>query len=337
MKSKMYLVLFFLFFLALVAQISGEDKLRVGIIGLDTSHSIAFAKLLNDPDAPPDLANCRVVAAYPHGSADIESSVSRIPRYTEEIQELGVEIVDSIQTLLEKVDVVLLETNDGRPHLQQALQVFKAGKRVFIDKPVAGSLTDTVAVFLAADKYGIPTFSLSSLFYIGGAKEVLDGQGGSVVGATTFSPSSLEKTHPDLFWYGIHGVQALFRIMGSGCDTVTRVHSPGTDVVVGKWKDGRIGSFRGIREGQRGYGGTVFGSEAITELGSYQGYRPLLVDIVHYFRTGEIPVTPEETLEVYAFMEAADESKRQGGRPVSISDVLEKAREKAEETISRLD
>ena len=139
-----------------------EKPLRVGIIGLDTSHAPAFAKVLNNPKAGPEVANCRVVAAYPKGSPDIESSVSRVPMYTKQLREMGVEIVDSIDALLEKVDVVLLETNDGRPHLKQAIPVFKAGKPMFIDKPIAGSLTDAVAIFELGRYYKTPLFSSST-------------------------------------------------------------------------------------------------------------------------------------------------------------------------------
>jgi predicted dehydrogenase len=123
---------------------------RVGIIGLDTSHSVAFTKSLNAADALPELKGYKVVAAYPRGSADIESSVKRIAGYTEDVKKLNVEITNSIKDLLKKVDVVLLETNDGRPHLEQALMVLQAGKPMFIDKPVAGSLKDTIAIYEAA-------------------------------------------------------------------------------------------------------------------------------------------------------------------------------------------
>ncbi len=287
-------------------------KLRAGIIGLDTSHCIAFTESLNDRNALPDVANCRVVAAYPKGSPDIESSVSRIPKYTAQIREMGVEIVDSIDELLSKVDVVLLETNDGRPHRQQALAVLKAGKPLFIDKPLAGSRADAVIIFEAAKGYGVPVFSSSSLRYMASAQEIRAGKIGNVLGADVYSPATIEKTHPDLFWYGIHGVELLFTVMGPGCESVVRIHTDGTDLVVGTWKDGRIGTFRGIRQGRSGYGGTAFGSEANLSIGPYKGYRPLLVEIVKFFRTGVAPIDPAETLEIYAFMEAADESKRRG-------------------------
>jgi predicted dehydrogenase len=307
-------------------QPGGAASGRVGIIGLDTSHSVAFTKLLNAPDAGADLGGYRVVAAYPKGSPDIESSVRRVPGYTEEVTKLGVQIVASIPELLTKVDVVLLETNDGRPHLEQAMLVLKAGKRLFIDKPVAASLADVVAIYEAATRYKVPVFSSSSLRYMASAQAVVGGKVGKVLGADAYSPAHLEKTHPDLFWYGIHGVETLYTVMGRGCKSVVRVHTGDTDVVVGTWADGRVGTFRGTRSGKSEYGGTAFGENGTAALGPYDGYQPLLVQITRFFGTGVPPVPPEETLEIYAFMEAADESKRQGGVPVTLERVLAGAR-----------
>ena len=299
---------------------------RVGIIGLDTSHAIAFTKSLNAENASPDFGGYRVVAAYPQGSRDIKSSVDRVPGYIEEVKKLGVEIVDTIPDLLKKVDVVLLETNDGRPHLEQAIPVFKAGKTVFIDKPIAGTLTDAFAIFQAAKDYKVPVFSSSSLRYMSNMDDIVKNQSaGKVLGACSFSPCALEPTHPDLFWYGIHGVEALFTVMGTGCQTVSRVHTPDTDVVAGVWEGNRIGTFRGLRSGKTGYGGYVFGDKGIKTLGDYNGYDPLLKEIVKFFQTGISPVTPEETLEIFTFMEAADESKRRGGASVSMAEVAQKA------------
>ena len=312
------------------------DVIRIGIIGLDTSHAIAFTKLLNAEDPPEALSGCRVVVAYPHGSPDIESSKSRIPQYTEDIKRLGVEIVDSIDDLIAQVDAVLLETNDGRPHLEQVIPVLKAGKRVFVDKPVAGSLTDAMAIYAAAKKFDVPIFSSSSLRWMTGAQEARNGEHGDIVGCDTYSPCSLEPTHPDLFWYGIHGVEGLFTVMGTGCQTVQRTSLDNVDVVVGTWEGGRIGTFRGLREGKRGYGGVAYGTKSVATLGPHVGYGPLLERVVHYFRTGEVPVTPEETLEIYAFMEAADESKRQQGAAVKIDGVMKTAREAAVERLAKL-
>ena len=313
-----------------------NEQLKVGIIGLDTSHVVAFTKVMNDPAAKPDVAGCRVVAAYPKGSPDIEVSVSRVPGFTAELKKMGVEIVPSIDALLERVDVVLLETNDGRPHLEQVLPVFKAGKTVFIDKPLAGSLADVIAIFQAAEHYDVPIFSSSSLRYAGGAQEVRQGSLGKLTGCDAYSPCKLEPTHPDLFWYGIHGVELLYTAMGTGCVTVSRASTPQTDFVTGVWSDGRIGTYRGLREGKLGYGGTAFGAKGQQPIGPYNGYRPLLVEIVQFFRTGESPVAAEETIELYAFMAAADESKRQGGAPVALQPILERAGKDAQQRLKEL-
>jgi predicted dehydrogenase len=242
---------------------------------------------------------------------------------------MGVEMVDSIAALLERVDVVLLETVDGRPHLEQALPVIAARKPLFVDKPAAGTLADVVALYDAAARTGTPIFSSSSLRYMAAAQRARAGELGAVQGAEAYSPCPIEPGHPDLFWYGIHGVETLFTAMGPGCERVVRVHTPGADLVVGTWTDGRIGTFRGIRAGKRGYGGTVYTAKAIAPLGPYEGYRGLVVEIVRFFRTREAPVSPQETLEIYAFMEAADESKRRGGAAVSLREVLERARRTA--------
>ncbi|WP_449049291.1 Gfo/Idh/MocA family protein [Parapedobacter sp.] len=296
---------------------------RVGIIGLDTSHSVAFTKELNASTSDEKLKGYRVVAAYPYGSRTIESSAKRIPGYIDDVKKHGVAIVDSIEALLAQVDVVLLETNDGRLHLEQVLQVFKAGKRVFIDKPIAASLSDTKAIFDAAKQYGIPTFSSSSLRYVENIPALASGKLiGNITGADAFAPATLEPTHPDLFWYGIHGVEMLYALLGTGCKEVRRMYSDGTDIVVGTWTDGRVGVFRGIREGKGGFGGMAYGTKGQQTIGEYKGYLPLLYHIVDFFNSGIVPVSPEETTELVAFMEAADESKRRGGVAVNVAGLL---------------
>ncbi len=299
---------------------------RIGIIGLDTSHSVAFTKTFNDANAAPEYGGYKVVAAYPKGSNDIESSVKRIPGYIEDVKKLGVTIVDSIKELLRDVDVVLLETNDGRLHLEQAIPVFKAGKTVFIDKPIAAFLPDVLSIFEAAKKYKVPVFSASSLRYAPTVQAIARGKAGNILGADVFSPAHLEKTHMDFSWYGIHGVEMLFTLMGTGCKSVSRTHSADADVVVGLWDDDRIGTFRGIRYKKLGYGGNVYGDKSIEPLDGEGGYNPLLVEVVKFFQTGQAPVSPEETTAIFAFMEAADESKRQGGKMITLESVMEKAR-----------
>jgi hypothetical protein len=310
----------------------GDDKppLKAGIIGLDTSHVVAFTQVLNNPKAKGVLSRVRIVAAYPGGSADIPESKNRVEGFTKTLRDkYQVEIVDSIDELLKKVDVVFLESVDGRPHLEQVKPVFQAKKPVFIDKPIAGSLADAIEIFRLAKESGTPCFSSSSLRFSAGIQAARnDPKLGDVLGCDAYGPCSLESHHPDLFWYGIHGVETLFTIMGPGCVSVTRVQTKNGEFVTGQWKDGRVGTFRGIRGGKADYGALVFGSKGIGPSGGYGGYEPLVVEICKFLESGKPPVSAEETLEIYAFMEAADESKRQGGKPVALESVLTKAKVK---------
>ncbi len=303
-----------------VAGAGGE--IRLGIIGLDTSHVVAFTRILNDPKAKGHVPGAKVVAAFKGGSPDIESSASRVDKFTEQLEkEFQVKICATIEEMCAQVDAVLLESVDGRPHLAQARPVIKAKKPLFIDKPMAGSLRDAIEIFKLAEKAKVPVFSSSSLRFGTKVQQVRAGAIGRVLSAETSSPASLEKSHPDLFWYGIHGVESLFTVMGTGCETVTRgTTAEGKIEVVGIWAGNRKGVFRESAK----YGGKAVGEKGEMEVGAYDGYAPLVVEIVKFFQTGKPPVAKEETLEILAFMEAADESKRQGGKPVSVKDVLKK-------------
>ena len=307
-----------------------DTPLRAGMIGLDTSHVVAFTGLLNDPaTAKGILGTVKVTAAFAGGSKDIPSSIDRVPGYTATLRDKhGVKIYDSIEAMMPEVDVVFLESVDGRPHLDQIRPVLTAKKPVFVDKPVAGSLADAILIYDLAEKAGVPIFSSSSLRYSKSTTGAVNNTAvGDVLGAVAFSPCSLEEHHPDLFWYGVHGVESLFTIMGTGCKSVVRIHTPDFDVVTGTWADGRIGTFRGIRKGKADYGTLVFGSKSIYNGSGYSGYQPLVEKICQFFQDHKPPVSAKETIEMFAFMEAADESKRRGGAPVAIAEVMAKAAE----------
>ncbi len=334
MKRLLLLASSLLVLLAIIQNMEAQESkpIRAGIIGLDTSHAIAFTTSLNkgskNPDDQGKLAGVVMVAAYPPGSRDIESSTKRVPEYIEKVKEMGVEIVDSIDMLLKKVDVVFLESNDGRVHLEQLKPILAAHKPVFIDKPIAGNLADTIRILDAVKKANVPCFCSSSLRYGKLTQQVRNGSIGKVKSAETYSPASLEPTHVDLYWYGVHGCEMLFTAMGTGCVSAKRgTTSDGKIEVVGKWDNGRIGTYRESNMTDRkGYGGKAIGEKGESEMERSAGYDVLLVEIVKMFRGGPVPVSADETLELYAFMEAADESKRRGGAEVTLKEVIEKAR-----------
>jgi len=301
--------------------------IRVGMIGLDTSHVPAFTKIFNKENAEGNFAKLKIVAGYP-GGTDIPASRDRVAGFTEQIREMGVEIVQTIPELLERVDVVLLESVDGRIHLEEAVPVILAGKPLFIDKPAAGSLADTIAIYDLAKKHGVPIFSSSSLRYSPSIQELLTDESlGEIVGAVTWGPCSYQSGIPDLFFYGVHGVEMLYALMGTGCETVTRLDSRDADVVSGRWSDGRIGTYRGIRKHAAPFGAIAFGTKAVKPAERTAGYQELCEQIAEFFVSGKSPVDAETTIELFAFMEASDESKRLGGQPVSIPASIAAARE----------
>ncbi len=320
-------------------QPASATAIRVGLIGLDTSHAGAFTQLLNDESRADHVPGARVVAAFKGGSPDVEASANRIEKFTAEIRDKWkIEIVPTIEELINKVDAVIILSVDGRKHLEQARPVLDARKRLFVDKPFAASTRDALDMVRLAREHNTILFSSSSLRFNDDVVAIkADPRVSEVKGAITWGPATLEPHHPDLFWYGIHAVEMLFTYMGPGCERVTRVHTAGADLASCTWKDGRIGTVRGMRDGASAYGQVVFGPKAVVTApaaatASAQGtngnppkrssYYGLVSAMVEFFRTGKAPVPLQETLEIMAFMEAADLSKARNGAAVPISEVL---------------
>ena len=314
------------------AALLNAAELRIGIISCDTSHCTAFAEAFNNAQGKSYVPGGKIVAAFKGGSPDVQSSASRVEGIAKALREkYGVRIYDTIEELCANVDAVLLESVDGRPHLAQVKPVLAAHKPVFVDKPCAGSLADAIEIFRLAKEAGVPIFSSSSLRFAKDTQAVHRGAIGKVSYAETTSPLELESHHPELFWYGVHGVESLFTVMGTGCETVKRgVGTNGLVIVTGTWSGGRTGIYR--EEKQQNYNanyhGIAKGEKGEAKVGSFDGYAPLDEAIMKFFQTGVAPVAPEETIEIMAFMEAAQASKDANGATIKIAEVMARAKKK---------
>lgn len=288
--------------------------LKLGIIGTDTSHASAFATLLNGGKIP----GAKIVAAYKGGSADVESSRTRVDKYADELKsKWGVEIVNDIPALASKVDAILLLSVDGRAHLPQFKAALAAKKPVFIDKPLASTLADAREIDRLAKEAHVPWFSASSLRY---SEIVSSVEGPGILGVTTWGPGPFEEHHQlDLSWYAIHPVEILFTLMGPGCEEVTRISGADSDEITCKWKDGRLGTVRALRP-YGTYGAVVFRKDGVVESPAKPrtDYEGLVREIVKFFETGKPPVDNANTLEIFAFMDAAQRSKEAGGKPEKL-------------------
>lgn len=294
------------------------NELKIGMIGLDTSHVVAFTKLLNDPDNEHHVPGGKVVVAYPGGSPDFELSRSRVEEYTKELRDTyDVNIVDSPEAVAEQSDAILLESVDGRVHLEQFKKIVPYRKPTFIDKPFAVSSADAEAMVQLAKEANIPLMSSSALRYAASLTRALDDhEKGTVFGVDCYGPMAIEPTQPGLFWYGIHTVEMLFATFGKGCRRVTTTTNEDHDLVVGVWEDGRVGTIRGNRKGNSAFGALVHrekGTQFVDVTADDKPfYASMLEQIIPMFKTGNAPIDLEETLQIVRFIEAANESRETG-------------------------
>jgi hypothetical protein len=327
------------------AVFAGEE-MRIGIIGCDTSHAVAFTANLNNPQAKDHVPGGRIVAAFKGGSPDIPSSANRVEEYAKTLQEkYGVKLYDSIEDMCRNVDAICLESVDGRPHLEQFKGILRAQKRggvtrgaeaqlrgsslvsrpkpVFIDKPMGGSLKDVLEIFRLARESQTPVFSSSSLRFAADTQAVRNGSAGRVSLVEAYGPCELERHHPDLFWYGVHGVEALFTILGPDCLSVERGKTAdGKIEATGYWSGGRKGIFRE----SAGFHGQSVGDKGTVASCSFDGYVPLVKAIIEFFQTRVPPVGSRDTIKIFAFMEGADLSKKNGNVAVNLDDVVKAAK-----------
>lgn len=297
--------------------------LKLGVIGLDTSHVEALAATFNDPASPHAIPGTRITTAFPGGSPDFPLSWDRLPRYTELFRDrYEVTLVESPRAVAEAVDAVLLTSVDGRVHLRQFSDFADLRRPTFIDKPFAVTNADARALAALARQRGAPLFSSSNLRFAAGLRTALaDASGGAILGADFSGPMPLQPTQPGYFWYGIHTVEMLYAALGPGCVAVNVVASPGHDVIVGRWRDGRLGIARGHLTGSQRFCGTLHRERTEQWLDASTGTPAAhtLARAIHdFFRGAPAPVSLDETVELIAFLTAANESRARGGAEVEL-------------------
>lgn len=296
---------------------SNPSTLIIGMIGLDTSHCTAFTKLLNEPDNEYHVSGGKVTYAYPGGSPDFEMSYSGLERFTNTLRdEYGLQLLDSPEEVAERSDAILLTSVDGRIHLEQFRKIAPYRKPVFIDKPFAVSTGDAIEMTRLAAEYGVPLLSASSLRYEQGLVDALSAEPTDIIGADCYGPMELQPTQPGLFWYGIHSAEMLYRILGRGCVQVTASTSDSHELVVGVWEDGRIGTIRGNRQGNKTFGAVIHRTKKSEFVDGDKHPKPKYAGLVEaamaLFQSGIPSIDPQETIEIIRFLEAANESRATG-------------------------
>ncbi|QGQ94223.1 gfo/Idh/MocA family oxidoreductase [Paenibacillus psychroresistens] len=293
-------------------------NLRIGLIGLDTSHVTAFADILHNEDHPFHIPGARITIAYSSVSDDFEMSYARVAGFTEQLQnEYRVQVVASPEEVVEASDMILLESVDGRVHYEQFKRIAAYGKPVFIDKPLALSYQEAKAILDLAAHHQLPVMSCSALRYSQALIDAIaDKENGEIFGMDCSGPMAIQPTQPGLFWYGIHMVEMLYAGLGEGCKQVTAVSNEDGDFIVGEWLDGRVGTLRGNRLGNNKFGALLHRQQGTQFLDVSSHPKPyysgMLEEILAMYRNKISPIDPAEMLEIIRFMEASNESRATG-------------------------
>ena len=340
-----------------VGSASAEDPVRVGILGFDNYQAVEYVAFFNNPKAEGDLDGLLVTAAYPVLSEDYPQSKELTERWKEQMLRWyqkpdspqgtapPIKIVNSTEELLKNCDVVMIWSLDGRLHLQQATEVLKAGKRLFIGRPLAHNVEDAVAIYKLADELGVPVWSCSQHRYSPGFIGMRNHpEVGKVLGCDVYGGYDTKAAEADLFIRPIHSIETMYTIMGPGCVKVSCTSTPSTESYTCVWEDGRVGTYRGIKQGAVKYSATVFGDKGVSTAGvyghgvpvggivptkdKYMGYGGLAIELAKYLKGGDAPVSVEESLELFALMEAAEQSREKNGEFVPLEKLWENAQKK---------
>ena len=292
-----------------------SDSLRIGMIGLDTSHVGAFAKLLMDPSSPHYVGGGRVTAAYPGGSSDFDLSINRVEGFTNTLRdEFDVSIVDSPEAVAEQADLVFILSVDGRVHRSLFDRVAPYGRPTFIDKPFAVTTEDARAILDTAQSASIPVMSCSSLRYADPLVEALrDDSAGSIVSVDVWGPLNFVDTQPGYFWYGVHGFEMMVAAMGVGCENVNVSQFDQGEVASMQWNDGRVATYRGLKQGAGTFGAVIHREKGAQYVDIAQAKRPyyagLIEAILRSLPEGRSDIEGGEMFEVVRAIEMANKAR----------------------------
>lgn len=331
-----------------VPQISAAEPVRVGILGFDNYQAVEYVAFFNNPKAEGEFAGLKVTAAYPAVSPEYPESAALTARWQEQMLNLykdqsevqPVELVESIDELLSRCDAVMIWSLDGRKHLELATAVLQAKKPLFIGRPLASEPVDAVAIFKLAQELKVPCWSCSQHRFSPGFSGMRDHpEVGQVLGCDVYGGYDLKAADADKFTRPLHSLETLYTIMGPGCVKVTCTSTPTTESITGLWADGRVATYRGIKQGGVKYSATVFGDKGVSTAGiyghgvpvkgivptddKYMGYGGLAIALAKFFKGGPPPVPATETLEIFALLQAAEASRAQNGAVVPLKKLLE--------------
>ncbi|ALC86470.1 hypothetical protein AM499_11995 [Bacillus sp. FJAT-22090] len=286
--------------------------MNIGLIGLDTSHSEIFTRLLNDSSDPHHVKGARITHAIPTFSKDLPISADRFPQYFELVTtKYGVVPVDDVDEFMNLVDAVIIGTVDGRNHLDWFKKVVGYGKPVFIDKPIVMSSTEMEEVIKLSKEFNTHVMSSSSLRFSESVMKVATNK--DILSGYFFGPTPLQAQMPGYFWYGIHLVEMVVTLFGTAVEDMELKFLPDCEQLHLTFSNGNHVIIRGENSWHNRFGAVLHSKEHVYTLKLWEEEKPyyagLLEHVIKFFETGVTSVPLEETAEIIHIIERINQLK----------------------------
>ena len=283
---------------------------RIGIVGSDNSHAIAFSQLLNREEG---YNGMRLEGARVTHLWGVE------PERNEEVAELGEipHITETTEEMMGGVDGIICVLRDGALHKDAVMPFLKAGMPVFVDKPLATTVADVDAMLDTAQRTGVGFSSFSTLRFEHGYQEWIaearENEGNAITGVST-GPGDLESQYSGIFFYGIHAVELMLERWGYGVEAVTAVPSGRSVQAVCRYDNGLLVTLNLVNGGRQGFRLYSFGDSGASEhtVDTRTNYRDGLTIALDVLREGAWPLTPDQLREPVQILAAIDESVSSG-------------------------
>lgn len=290
--------------------------MRIGLIGLDTSHSEIFTRLLNDTNDPNHVAGGKITHALPIFSMDLPISRDRFQLYKNIVEnKYKVKIVENIDVFMRSVDAVLLATVDGRNHLSWLKKIVRYKKPIFIDKPIVMSSDEMKTVIELSETHQTPIMSSSSLRYAQSIKNI---DSSDFISAYIYGPLPQQTAMPGYFWYGIHLIEMIITLFGTDIRSIKKEKfNEAYELLMLSFSNGRQVIVRGDYHWHNHFGGIIHYKDRAETFELWQDKRPyyanLLAEIMKFFQTGLTPVPLEETAVIIKLIEQINLLERDRG------------------------
>ena len=290
-----------------------QKELKAAIVGMDTSHAVEFPKYLQDPAMETEF---RVEGMKVTRALRFETPFQNragLDQRQQYLEGIGVKVTEDFEEAVADCDAIFIEINDPSRHLEYFRKCAPLGKPVFLDKPFADTLDNTIEILKLAKEHHVRFFTGSSLRFdanIVKAHEELP----EIDLGHTWGPLGAAASGSSIVWYGIHTFEMLEKIMGPGAIAVTSVPDRCGVVCTVAYADGRRGVVELVRNNYA-YGGVLRkGRETrmFTFVGGKQLYHNLVADIGNFFRGTCEWIPLKESFEIMSMLEAAELSVRYG-------------------------